>query len=68
MRSPELANRPASRGFGDLASTARRNLAAGETLDGEGGYSEVAVKAGQTVRWDDCVVDQSTTPSSSDRR
>ena len=26
------------------------------------------VKAGRTVRWDDCVVDHSTTPSSSDRR
>jgi hypothetical protein len=41
MPSPEPANRPASRGFGDRASTGRRKLAAGETLDREGGYSEV---------------------------
>jgi predicted homoserine dehydrogenase-like protein len=42
MPSPEPANRPASRGFGDRASTGRRKLAAGEMLDGEGGYTVYA--------------------------
>jgi hypothetical protein len=58
-------DRPASRGFGDLASTARPNLAAGETLDGEGGCSEVAGQGRSDGALGDCVVDHSTTPSGS---
>jgi predicted homoserine dehydrogenase-like protein len=72
---------------GDVASTAKRDLAAGETLDGEGGYTvygrlmparqslarralpiglahrarlKTPVAAGQTVRWDDCIVELSS--------
>jgi len=70
----------------DVAAVAKRDLAAGETLDGEGGYTVYGklmparaslarhalpiglahgwrlakpVSAGETVRWEDCSVDES---------
>jgi predicted homoserine dehydrogenase-like protein len=78
----------ATRAFrGDVAAVAKRDLAAGEVLDGEGGHNvygrltpartslalralpvgvadgarlAAPVGAGQIVRWDDCVVDETS--------
>ena len=77
-----------ARGFrGDVVATAKRDLRAGETLDGEGGYTVYGklmpaadslglgglplglghriqlvrpVAAGQPVKWDDVVVDETS--------
>jgi predicted homoserine dehydrogenase-like protein len=77
-----------TRGFrGDVAAVAKRDFAAGQMLDGEGGYTvygkltparaslalralpigvadgarlAAPVAAGQIVRWDDCVVDETS--------
>ena len=78
----------ATRAFrGDVAAVAKRDLAAGEVLDGEGGHTvygrltpartslalkalpvgvadgarlAAPVAAGQIVRWDDCLVDETS--------